>query len=124
MQSASDDADTSARSSTRRGITRFVQRNPDARPFLAFFFVAEVASARDFRGSQSAMLSKVWSAATLGIDATRIIVEVDGGSYAALPGFTLVGLPDAAVREAFSRFRSALHHCGLWMPPRRITVNL
>jgi magnesium chelatase family protein len=70
------------------------------------------------------MLSKVWSAATLGIDATRIIVEVDGGSYAALPGFTLVGLPDAAVREAYSRVRSALHHCGLWMPPRRITVNL
>jgi magnesium chelatase family protein len=70
------------------------------------------------------MLAKVWSAATLGIDAVRIIVEVDGGSYASLPGFKIVGLPDAAVREAFSRVRSALHHCGLWMPPRFITVNL
>jgi magnesium chelatase family protein len=68
------------------------------------------------------MLSKVWSAATLGIDAVRIVVEVD----AALgqPGFILVGLPDAAVREAYSRVCSALHNCGCWLPARRITVNL
>jgi magnesium chelatase family protein len=70
------------------------------------------------------MLSKVWSAATLGIDAVRIIIEVDGGSYAAQPGFTLVGLPDAAVRESYCRVRSALHNCGLYLPPRHITVNL
>jgi magnesium chelatase family protein len=69
------------------------------------------------------MLSKVWSAATLGIDAVRITIEVDA-AQASKPGFTLVGLPDAAVREAYSRVRSALHNCGFWLPPRYITVNL
>lgn len=69
------------------------------------------------------MLSKVWSAATLGIDAVRITIEVDA-AQSAQPGFTLVGLPDAAVREAYSRVRSALHNCGFWLPPRHITVNL
>jgi magnesium chelatase family protein len=69
------------------------------------------------------MLSKVWSAATLGIDAVRITIEVDAAQSKS-PGFTLVGLPDAAVREAYSRVRSALHNCGFWLPPRYITVNL
>jgi len=71
------------------------------------------------------MLAKVWSAATLGIDAVRIVIEVDGGhGYSQQPGFTLVGLPDAAVREAYSRVRSALHNCGMYLPQRHITVNL
>lgn len=70
------------------------------------------------------MLAKVWSAATLGIDAVRIVIEVDVSGYSAQPGFVLVGLPDAAVREALSRVRSALHNCGLYLPPRHITVNL
>ena len=70
------------------------------------------------------MLSKVWSAATLGIDAVRIIIEVDSGGHSAQPGFVLVGLPDAAVREAYARIRAALHNCGFWVPPRHITVNL
>lgn len=70
------------------------------------------------------MLSKVWSAATLGIDAVRITVEVDAGGHSAQPGFVLVGLPDAAVREAYSRVRAALFNCGLFLPPRYIVVNL
>ncbi len=70
------------------------------------------------------MLSKVWSAATLGIDAVRIVIEVDCGGYSQQPGFTLVGLPDASVREAYSRVRSALANCGYYLPPRHITVNL
>ena len=69
------------------------------------------------------MLSKVWSAATLGIDAVRIVVEVDARP-GQQPAFTLVGLPDAAVREAYSRVWSALHNCGFWIPCRHITVNL
>ena len=69
------------------------------------------------------MLSKVWSAATLGIDAVRITIEVDA-AQTQKPGFTMVGLPDAAVREAYSRVRSALHNCGFWLPPRYVTVNL
>jgi magnesium chelatase family protein len=69
------------------------------------------------------MLSKVWSAATLGIDAVRIVIEVDARN-AGQPGFTLVGLPDPAVRESYSRVRSALANCGLLLPSRHITVNL
>jgi magnesium chelatase family protein len=69
------------------------------------------------------MLSKVWSAATCGIDAVRIIIEVDA-RMAHQPGFTLVGLPDAAVREAYARVHSALANCGLYPPTRHITVNL
>ena len=69
------------------------------------------------------MLSKVWSAATLGIDAVRIVIEVDV-RQANQPGFTLVGLPDTAVRESYSRVRSALANCGLFVPARHITVNL
>ncbi len=69
------------------------------------------------------MLSKVWSAATLGIDAVRIIIEVDA-RQAQQPGFTLVGLPDPAVRESYSRVRSALANCGFYPPTRHITVNL
>ena len=68
------------------------------------------------------MLSKVWSAATLGIDAVRITIEVD--ARLGQPGFRLVGLPDTAVREAYSRVSTALHHCGYWLPARAITVNL
>src|SRR6202022_4735342 len=79
--------------------------------------------AGDCPWSPRAMLSKVWSAATLGIDAVRITIEVDA-AQAAKPGFTLVGLPDAAVREAYSRVRSALHNCGFWLPQRHFTVNL
>src|SRR3954464_3267021 len=69
------------------------------------------------------MLSKVWSAATLGIDAVRIVVEVDA-RIAEQPGFTLAGLPDAPPPQAYPRVRSALRHCGYWLPQRHFTVNL
>jgi magnesium chelatase family protein len=69
------------------------------------------------------MLSKVWSAATLGIEAVRIVIEVDA-RCAQQPGFALVGLPDAAVRESYRRVWSALVNCGLAYPSRSITVNL
>jgi len=68
------------------------------------------------------MLAKVQSAATFGIDAVRIVIEVDCGN--GMPHFTMVGLPDAAVREAYSRVRSALANCGFHFPNRNITVNL
>jgi magnesium chelatase family protein len=68
------------------------------------------------------MLSKIWSAATLGIDAVRIVIEVDARN--GLPGLKIVGLPDAAVRESLSRVRAALRNCGLAIPPRRIIINL
>ncbi|HEX9981783.1 MAG TPA: YifB family Mg chelatase-like AAA ATPase [Thermoanaerobaculia bacterium] len=70
------------------------------------------------------MLSKIWTAATLGIDAVRIVIEVDARGYEQQPGFTLVGLPDAVVRESIPRVRSAMHNCGFHLPPRHITLNL
>src|SRR5258708_15632827 len=69
------------------------------------------------------MLGKVWSAATLGIDAVRIVIEVDVFS-SGLPKFTIVGLPDTSVREAYSRVRAALYNCGFRLPSRSITVSL
>lgn len=69
------------------------------------------------------MLSKVWSAATLGIDAVRIIVEVDARP-SQQPGFRLVGLADLAVRESYARVYSALANCGYSVPLRAVTVNL
>jgi magnesium chelatase family protein len=69
------------------------------------------------------MLAKVWSAATLGIEAVRIVIEVDARN-AQQPGFALVGLPDSAVRESYARVRAAIANCGFSFPVRRITVNL
>ncbi|NMA54997.1 MAG: YifB family Mg chelatase-like AAA ATPase [Firmicutes bacterium] len=68
------------------------------------------------------MLAQVNSAALYGISGTPIKVEVDVAS--GLPRFNLVGLPDAAVREARERVRSAIKNSGFKFPNRRITVNL
>jgi magnesium chelatase family protein len=68
------------------------------------------------------MLAKVLSAALVGLDAHLIEVEVDiaGG----LPQFSVVGLPDATVRESRDRVRAALKNTGFHFPQKRITVNL
>jgi magnesium chelatase family protein len=68
------------------------------------------------------MLAKILSAALVGIDAHLIDVEVDiaGG----LPQFSVVGLPDATVRESRDRVRSALKNTGFHFPAKKITVNL
>jgi magnesium chelatase family protein len=57
-----------------------------------------------------------------GITARPVRVEVD--VHRGLPNFTIVGLPDAAVREARERVRAALVNCGFEFPLRRIVVNL
>lgn len=69
------------------------------------------------------MLSKIWSAAIVGLDAVPVEVEVDIASQG-LPSFTIVGLPDKAVEEARERVRSALKNSGADFPAKRITVNL
>src|SRR5438552_18340060 len=73
-------------------------------------------------GSGGDMLAKVCSAAVNGLEAYPVQVEVDlsGG----LPLFTVVGLPDATVRESRDRVRSALRNSGFSFPQRRVTVNL
>ena len=57
-----------------------------------------------------------------GIVARPVRVEVD--VHRGLPGFAIVGLPDAAVREARERVRAALVNCGFEFPLRRIVANL
>ena len=68
------------------------------------------------------MLAKVYSVAVNGLEAHSVEVEVD--LAAGLPMFTVVGLPDATVRESRDRVRSALRNSGFGFPQRKITVNL
>ncbi|MGE5894813.1 MAG: YifB family Mg chelatase-like AAA ATPase [bacterium] len=69
------------------------------------------------------MLSKVLSATVLGIDAYPVEVEVDITSKG-LPHFSMVGLPDTAVKESRDRVRAALKNIGFNFPLKQITVNL
>jgi magnesium chelatase family protein len=57
-----------------------------------------------------------------GIEARPVRVEVD--VRRGLPAFSVVGLPDAAVRESRERVRAALANCDFEFPLRRIVVNL
>ncbi|HSG49267.1 MAG TPA: YifB family Mg chelatase-like AAA ATPase, partial [Longimicrobiales bacterium] len=68
------------------------------------------------------MLARVRTAGLQGVDALPVMVEV--GITHGLPSFTVVGLPQSAVREGRERVLSALRHLGVSLPPRRITVNL
>jgi magnesium chelatase family protein len=68
------------------------------------------------------MLATLRSAAVFGVDAYPVHVEVDVSF--GLPHFTMVGLPDATVRESRDRVRSAIRNCGFDFPHHRITVNL
>ena len=67
-------------------------------------------------------LATVISRAQIGLEAPQVAVEVhlSGG----LPGMSVVGLPEAAVRESRDRVRAALQNCGFRTPPRRVTINL
>ncbi len=68
------------------------------------------------------MLAKVTSFALIGLDSTLVDVEVDISR--GLPSQTIVGLPDAAVRESSERVRAALVNSGLVHPRARLTINL
>ena len=68
------------------------------------------------------MLSRVYCASTIGVDARLIEVEVNmsGG----VPKYFLVGLPDRAVSESKDRIDAALKNAGAHFPRGKITVNL
>ncbi len=68
------------------------------------------------------MLASVATFAIEGVDSQEVTVEVD--VRRGLPVFTVVGLPDAAVREARERVRAALLNSGLEFPLQRLTANL
>jgi magnesium chelatase family protein len=56
------------------------------------------------------------------VEASPVQVEVDVSF--GMPIFTMVGLPDASVRESRDRVKSAIRNSGFEFPPHRITVNL
>ncbi|MEG1072511.1 MAG: YifB family Mg chelatase-like AAA ATPase, partial [Oscillospiraceae bacterium] len=68
------------------------------------------------------MVCKVLSLGLHGVTGYSVTAECDlsGG----LPNFDIVGLPDAAVKEARERVRAAIKNCGFRFPVSRITVNL
>jgi uncharacterized membrane protein YdfJ with MMPL/SSD domain len=74
------------------------------------------------------MLFRTLSAAVYGIDADLVDIEVnltpvrtDGDKE---PPVTIVGLPDAAVRESRERIRAAIQNCGHFFPFQKTTINL
>ena len=68
------------------------------------------------------MLATARTFTLLGVGAHEVIVEVD--VHRGLPAFSLVGLPDAAVRESRERVRGALTNSDFEFPLQRITANL
>jgi magnesium chelatase family protein len=68
------------------------------------------------------MFQRIKSATLRGIEAIPVEIEVD--STSGLPGFSLVGLPDNAVREARERVVSAMRSCGFYGCSTRMTVNM
>jgi magnesium chelatase family protein len=68
------------------------------------------------------MLSRVWSSAVLGVDA--LPVEIETYTEPNIPRWTVVGLPDGAVRESRDRVWAALKGSGLPVPRGAVTVNL
>ena len=68
------------------------------------------------------MLARTRTMALHGVDALPVDVEID--IHRGLPAFSLVGLPDAAVRESRERVRAAIVNCGFEFPLKRITASL
>lgn len=68
------------------------------------------------------MISVLNSTALCGLDGYIVDVETDISN--GMPGFDIVGLPDAAVKESKERIRAAIKNSGLVLPAKRITVNL
>ncbi|HKR01645.1 MAG TPA: YifB family Mg chelatase-like AAA ATPase [Pyrinomonadaceae bacterium] len=74
------------------------------------------------------MLFRTQSAAVYGIDADLVDIEVDltpaRGEADSPQSVTIVGLPDAAVRESRERIRAAVTNCGFFFPFHKTTINL
>jgi magnesium chelatase family protein len=68
------------------------------------------------------MISKIFSAAVLGLDAE--IIEVEADVTNGLPATIIVGLPDTAVQESKERVKSAIKNSGSSYPYTRVSVNL
>ena len=67
-------------------------------------------------------VARTLGCALWGLETALVTVEADVAN--GLPSFTIVGLPDTAVREARERVRAAIRNAGFEFPLRRVTVNL
>lgn len=83
----------------------------------AFFFIPKTS----YFYSKKTMLVKTFGAAVQGINATIITIEVNVSSGIR---FTLVGLPDNAVKESHERIASALQENNQKMPRRQVVINM
>lgn len=70
------------------------------------------------------MLAITHACALIGLDGQMIEVQVDFNPRAVLPSFTIVGLPDSAVRESRERVRASIKNSGLRFPNKSYVVNL
>lgn len=68
------------------------------------------------------MVARIHTVAFAGIE--TIAVEVQAHISGGLPRYSIVGLPDNAVRESRERVRAALHSMGIALPAKHITINL
>ncbi len=72
------------------------------------------------------MLAKTYGSAVYGVDAKTITIEVNAGGQfqQGTPGYSLVGLPDSAVREGYQRIEAAIKNNDLELPRVRIVANM
>ncbi len=70
------------------------------------------------------MLAIVHACALVGLDGVLVEVQVDFNPRAVMPNFTIVGLPDSAIRESRERVRAAIKNSGLQFPNKVYVVNL
>jgi len=70
------------------------------------------------------MLATVRACAVLGLDGCIVEVQTDFNPRAGIPSFTIVGLPDSAVKESRERVRAAIKNSGLQFPNKGYIVNL
>jgi len=94
---------------------------------LTYFIGTFIISPSNYKGKEFQigviMLSKIKSAAIIGIEAYEVDVEVD--ITFGMPVFSIVGLPDASVKESKDRVKSAVKNSEYEFPPnKKITINL
>ena len=72
------------------------------------------------------MLTKTFGSAVFGVEAKTITIEVNAGGLvpAGKLGYSLVGLPDNAVREGWERIEAALKNSGLSLPRLKMVINM
>jgi magnesium chelatase family protein len=73
---------------------------------------------------RNVMLSIVRACAVVGLDGCIVEVQTDFNPRAGIPSFSIVGLPDSAVRESRERVRSAIKYSGLQFANKGYVVNL